>query len=353
MSSFQTIMPMRHEALRDAPSRGLSKLPLRTYLAVIVAAVITVPSVRAEIGIQAKAVRMKEVRKPAGDIDEEWAYRFSLSSSFDVPTGPLVVQYRYWIYREMGPDGLPESDLDFHESTLDVDEIEAGGKTSVETGNLRFPGVSFPGGPRIRVDRDILQGVRARVWRQGVLMAEFTEKNTKAAGEDWPLQPPDVPPGAEAGSGPWLLMLPDRFEFAGMSLGTPAAAVLKRLRDLGGGKVIAKAEPLRGYPFQMKAPGIPGCAFGFDRQKKLALVEISSPDRVKLPGGLLLGRSGRDELRKVFAPDEAGDETADLTFRVAGAIATFVGPKGKAPVALRVMSAAPPAASGAESEPSR
>lgn len=37
----------------------------------------------------------------------------------------------------------------------------------------------------------------------------------KLAKEEWPLSPPTVPEGAEAGSGPWLLLEKDRADFSG------------------------------------------------------------------------------------------------------------------------------------------
>lgn len=78
----------------------------------------------------------------------------------------------------------------------------------------------------------MIQSIRVRAWQNGKLVGEFAEKGGKAAEVEWPLNPPAVPAGAEAGSGPWLQLDKTRADFSGISLGASAAEVLQtgRLR---------------------------------------------------------------------------------------------------------------------------
>jgi hypothetical protein len=145
-----------------------------------------------------------------------------------------------------------------------------------------------------------LNTIRVRAWQNGKLVGEFAEKGGKAAEVEWPLNPPAVPAGGEAVSGPWLLLDKDRADFSGISLGASAADVLKMLKTCGPGKVDAKPEPLHGHPLRMTSADLPGVIFGFDAAKKLTAIGITDPSCLKLPGKLLLGKSKLEDFDASF-----------------------------------------------------
>jgi hypothetical protein len=96
------------------------------------------------------------------------------------------------------------------------------------------------------------------------------------------------------------LLEKDRADFSGLALGAPASEVLKVLKSCGPAKIDAKPEPLRGHPFRMSSPDLPGCILGFDAAKKLSAIEVSAAASLKLPGKLLLGQSALEDFDAEF-----------------------------------------------------
>lgn len=295
---------------------------------VIAAALLLFPATaRAALEIEAKSVEAESDKKK-----EIWVIRIDLKNTGSTPLGPLVIQYRYSGFSEFDSDGKPEGALKHNERTLKHEPITiaAGQQTSVDS-----PGMNFAGGADERkLAKGMIQSIRVRAWQNGKLVGEFAEKGGKAAEVEWPMNPPAglaVPAGAEAVSGPWLLLDKTRADFSGIPLGASAAEVLKMLKTCGTGKVEAKPEPLHGHPLRMTSADLPGVTFGFDAAKKLSAIEITDPSRLKLPGKLLLGKSKLEDFDAAFGagtkPDLLPTGAADARqFQLTGSRLTLSDP---------------------------
>lgn len=287
----------------------------------------------AALEIDAKAVKTDSNKK-----EEIWAIRIDLKNAGRIPLGPLAIQYRYSGYSEFDSDGKPEGVLEHKEGSLKHELIAPGQQASVDS-----PGMNFVGeGNQRKLAKGMIQSIRVRAWQNGKLVGEFAEKGGKAADVEWPLNPPDVPEGAEAGSGPWLLLEKDRAGFSGISLGASAAEVLKMLKTCGPGKIDAKPVPLHGHPLRMSSADLPGVTFGFDAAKKLSAIEITEPSRLKLPGKLLLGKSRLEEFDAVFGsgskPDPLPAGAADARqFQLSGSRLTFTDASSTTGIATTVL----------------
>lgn len=275
----------------------------------------------ADLEIEAKAFKTESNK------DEEiWVIRIGFENTGKTPLGPLVIQYRSTGFDEFEADGKPTTgDLKHTEGTIpqELSVMEPGQKGSVDA-----PGMSLAGNTDNRnLVKGMIQSIRVRAWQHGKLVGEFSDKSGKAADVEWPLNPPLIPEGAEAGSGPWLLLEKERADFSGIQLGASANEVLQMLKTCGANKVDAKPEPLHGHPLRMTSADLPGVIFGFDAAKKLSAIEISDPSRLKLPGKLLLGKSALADYDSVFGagtkPDPLPPGAEDArTFQRSGASLT-------------------------------
>lgn len=238
--------------------------------------------------------------------------KIELKNTGATPVGPLVIQYRIIGYNEFSEDGEPEGDLNSTDlPPVEQPAIPAGGKVTVDA-----PG---PAGPFTEENTDrkamrkiakaMVQTVRVRAWAHGRLVGESAGKGSGAKIDDWPLEPPPVPVGADAGPGPWLLLTKDAADFSGVPLGAGATEVMKALNSVGSGKLDAKPQPIHGHPLRMSLSDLPGMIFGFDAGKRLSAVVVTDAARVKLPGGLELGKSKPEDFDAVFG---AGSAPASL-----------------------------------------
>lgn len=251
----------------------------------LLSALLLSANARAALDIQAKAVKTESKEE-----EEIWVIRISLKNSGKTPLGPLVIQYRRSGFSEFEPDGSPSSGkLDHTEGAIEngISLISPGEQVTVDS-----PGMNLVGEGNLRkLAKGMFQSIRVRAWQHGKLVGEFAEKGGKAADAEWPMNPPAVPEGAEAGSGPWLLLKKDSADFSGISLGASATDVLKMLKTCGPGKIDAKPEPFHGLPLRMSSTDLSGVVFGFDAAKKLSAIEITDLTCIKLPGKLVLGKS--------------------------------------------------------------
>lgn len=250
------------------------------------------------VEISAKAVRYDK----QGD-EEHWGYEIEIDNTSRSTIGNPVLQYLIALYPETGPDGSPESELEGTPAKLALETLPPGKQT------LKTPPMTFaiPDGVSVRPKTHILQGIRVRVWQNGRLLGEFSEAGKKVNTLDWPLQQPAVPSGSEAGPGPWLLVTEDTCNFGGLTFGASGASVVEKLKGYGDGAITARPTPLHTHPFSIRAAQVPGCAFAFDADKKLALVEVTVAGRAKLPGDLVLGASTPEDFAEIFGTPEASD----------------------------------------------
>ena len=284
------------------PTIAFTAISVFRHPGMVIAAMLLVfpGAARATLDIQAKSVKTESDKK-----EEIWVIRIDLKNTGSTPLGPLAIQYRYSGFSEFDSKGKPEGALKHNERTLKNEPITiaAGQQTSVDS-----PGMNFAGGADERkLAKGMIQSIRVRAWQNGKLVGEFAEKGGKAAEAEWPLSPPAVTEGAEAVSGPWLLLDKNRADFSGIPLGASATDVLKMLKTCGPGKVDAKPEPLHGHPLRMTSADLPGVIFGFDAAKKLSAIEITDPSRLKLPGKLLFGKSKLEDFDATFGPGTKPD----------------------------------------------
>ncbi len=254
---------------------------------------------RAALEIDAKAVKTD-----SNNTEEIWVIRIQLQNTANNPLGPLVIQYRYSGFTEFDEDGKPEGPLEHTEQTLDQPvQLAPRQKLDVES-----PGMNLAGDGNVRkLAKGMIQDIRVRAWQQGKLVGEFAEKSGKAGNADWAMNPPSVPAGVEAGSGPWLLLKKESADFSGVTLGATAAEVFAMLKSQGPAKPDAKPEPFRSHPFRMTSADFPGVILAFDAAKKLSAIEITDPSRCKFPGGLILGESKLEDFDPVFGPGTKPD----------------------------------------------
>lgn len=252
-----------------------------------------------QIAIEADPVRVsRQWLKDEGEpklFQEQWKYEVKLKNETPADTGQLVLQYRYSWYPSLDRNHKPDLPIRHDKGELKVKSLHKGEERALKIliGQLIVA-------ERTRASRHILQGIRVRVWQRGKLVGEYTEKGSKAAKIDWPMSPPAVPEGAEAGVGPWLLLTAGEQNFAGLRLGDAAGRVAKLLKHQDCGKVTAKPMPRFGYPLTLTVEKFPRCFFYFTADKKLAAIQVADPKRVKLPGKLLLSRSTLADFKKVF-----------------------------------------------------
>jgi hypothetical protein len=265
--------------------------PVRCLGLAGIAAALLCTGARAALEVKAKAIMTgSKAHEAIGVI------RIDLRNTGPSPLGPLLIQYRFSGYREFEPDGEPVGAVEHQAATLTQELIPPGKLASIDS-----PGMTLASDRAQRkLFRSMIQSIRVRVWQHGRLIGEFAERSGVGANVEWPLDAPPIPAGAEVGSGPWLLLEKDRADFSGLALGAPATEVLKMLKTCGTGKIDAKPEPFRGHPFRMSSTDFPGCTLGFDAAKNLSAIEVTVPSSLKLPGDLLLGKSGLEDFDAVF-----------------------------------------------------
>lgn len=294
---------MIHHSIPRLPAQRGAEKPLRLFEFgafvrrlpwAVLFGVFTLGSASAALEITADTLSI-----PAVGEAESWAIRIEMKNTGSTPAGPLTLQYRVSGYTEFSEDGKPDGELEHTDLSLSHGTIPPGGKASVDTPRVGGTG-PLEGAAARRVAKGMVQNIRVRAWQHGKLVGEFARKAAKQATDEWPLNPPPIPAGVEAGSGPWLLLDKGGADFAGLTMGASAVDVLKTLKSLGNGRIDAKPDPLHGHPFRMAHADLPGVVFGFDSNKKLSAVVVTDPARVKLPGNLLLGKSKPADFNAVF-----------------------------------------------------
>ena len=268
-----------------------TRFPLLSRFAAMLAVFLLPLTLCAELEISAKAVKSKT----EGSYDF-WVIRIQLVNTGKTPIGPLTIQHRQSGYSEIDLSGKRRDNLNHKEGSLKAGVIEPGQRTSLDTPAMDFPNKEGSD----RYARSLFESLKVRAWQNGRLVGEFAEKSGPGAKVVWPLSPPPVPAGSEAGVGPWLLLEKDRADFAGRSLGASAAEVMKMLKEQGSGQVTATPTPIHSHPFRMAATDLAGCIFGFDAAKKLTAIEITESAQVKLPDKLVLGQSALTAFDAVF-----------------------------------------------------
>lgn len=271
----------------------------RTFIRLCTAALFWFPAMAgAALEIKAKAVKTSSTKE-----EESWVIRMELANSSGAAAGPLVLQYRYSGHTEFEVDGKPIGALKSAEGSVSAAALPPGGKVTVDSRpmDVACSENNRPSG------KALFRDIRVRAWQNGKLIGQFPKTISKEEDSAWALQPPAVPPGSEAGPGPWLLVTDGGVQFSGLSLGASAAQVFAMLQSHGPAKPLAKPEPFLSHPLRMTTTELPGCLFAFDAAKKLSAIEITDPSRAKLPGGLLLGKSTLGSFANALGPTEAVD----------------------------------------------